>query len=106
MRFAIEVLIAMALFIGGSLIIHELEQSSKINRLEQLFGMSYQKIMTEVEVCKLLVDEDTECHLEIKPIEVGERQTMQVNSRRDRFCKAQGMDEVVPTTKILLESTR
>lgn len=74
--------------------------------IEHLFGMSYAKLIEQVEVCKALADDDTECHLIMKPVEFGPIHERDVSSRRDRFCKEQGMEEKLPSQELLKRVTR
>ena len=39
------------------------------NNIEDLFGMSYGKIITEVKVCKALTDDDTSCRVSMNVVE-------------------------------------
>lgn len=55
--------------------------------LSNLYGMDYQAVKMEVKVCKLLADEDTECHLQMKNVEVGKSHYQKVSGRRARFCE-------------------
>ena len=66
MNHALDLIIAMclSLLIGMYIGVYIMN-----NNIEDLFGMSYGNIITEVKVCKALTDDDTACRVSMNVVE-------------------------------------
>ena len=78
--------------------------TAAISEVEGMFGMSYDTLKTEVEVCKALADKDSECHISMKVIEKYPVNIDTVGNRRDRFCKNFDMEGKLPNKRIHREA--
>ena len=74
--------------------------------IEEVFGLSYGSLMTEVAVCKALADDDSECHISMKVIEKYPVNIDTVGNRRDRFCENFDMKGKVPDKRIYREAVK